>query len=191
MRIRRSSGLPRGRRGGFTLAEVAVTLVIVGITLLWVLEGMNRARMTAAHTHNVKIASELALQTLGQVEAGLFWEEIDEHGISGNYAEEGYESFYWEIVLGDETFPDLEDMDPTIPHDAFVEARRREQEAEDASDDDDEDEEEAEEPYEKVKLRVTFPQTTEQKAEILFERWIPWAQVYGPSEEDLLAEASQ
>jgi prepilin-type N-terminal cleavage/methylation domain-containing protein len=176
---------PLRRRGGFTLAEVAVTLVIVGITLLWVLEGMNRAKMTAAHTHNIKIAEELATITLSEIESGLYWEEVDEHGLDGNYAEEGYETFYWEVVLGDETFPDLQDAEPLLEYDTFAERRRREDEA--AAENDDDEEEDAEEPYEKVRIRVVFPQFTEQKAEVLLERWIPWAQVYGPSEEDVAA----
>jgi prepilin-type N-terminal cleavage/methylation domain-containing protein len=172
------------KRGGFTLAEVAVTLVIVGITLLWVLEGMNRAKMTAAHTHNVKIAEELAMLTLSEIEAGLFWEDIDEHGLDGNYAEEGYESFYWEVVVGEETFADMQGEEKALKWDTFDEKRRREEEARAESD---EDEEEVEEPYQKVRIRVTFPQFTEQKAEVILERWIPWEQVYGPSEEDKAA----
>jgi prepilin-type N-terminal cleavage/methylation domain-containing protein len=176
------------KRGGFTLAEVAVTLVIVGITLLWVLEGMNRAKMTAAHTHNVKIAEELAMQTLSEIEAGLFWEDIDEHGIDGNYAEEGYESFHWEVVVGEETFADMQGAEPLLEYDTFAEQRKLEEKARAESD---EDEEEVEEPYEKVRIRVTFPQFTEQKAEVILERWIPWEQVYGPSEEDKAAAATE
>ena len=181
--------LPSRRRAGFTLAEVAVTLVIVGITLLWILEGMNRAKMTAAHTHNAKIASELAEITLGEIESGLYWEDIDENGLDGNYAEEGYEAFYWEVVVGEETFPDMQDDESLLEYDTFAEQRRREEE-ERADSNEDEDEDEIEEPYEKVRIRVVFPQFTEQKAEVILERWIPWDQVYGPSEEDLEAAAS-
>lgn len=173
---------PQGRRG-FTLVEVAVTLIIVGITLLWVLEGMNRAKMTAAHTHNSKLAAELALQTLSEIESGLYWEDIDEHGLSGNYAEEGYEAFFYEVVLGDETFTDVsEEEEGTLPHDALVEKRRKEEEAAEDSEGD-EDEEEVEEVYERVKIKVTFPKTTEEKPEVILERWIPWIQVYGQEAE--------
>ena len=41
---------------------------------------------------------------------------------------------------------------------------------------------------EKVKIRVVFPQFTEQTAEVILERWIRWKQVYG-SDEDEEAEA--
>ena len=39
-------------RAGFTLAEVMVTLVIVGIGLTLVLQGLNTAKLTAAQTRN-------------------------------------------------------------------------------------------------------------------------------------------
>ena len=176
--------LARQSRRGFTLVEVAVTLIIVGITLLWVLEGMNRAKMTAAHTHNTKLAAELALQTLAEIESGLYWEDIDEHGLAGNYAEEGYESFSYEVVLGDETFTDVSEEDAgSLPFDTFDEKVRRKQEAERDADDEEEDEEEAEEVYERVKIKVTFPKTTEETPEVILERWIPWIQVYGEEKE--------
>ena len=178
----------RTRRAGFTLAEVAVTLVIVGITLLWVLEGLNRAKLTAAHTHHSKIAAELGMHTLSEIESGLYWEDIDEYGLTGNYAEEGYEEFAFEVVLGDETFADWdEDTGRTLEHDSWLHERELEEQEQQDSGEDDEDEEQ-EEPYEKVRIRVLFPRTTEQKPELVLERWIPWDQVYGPSEEDLLAE---
>ena len=41
---------PRANRNsGFTLAEVAVTLVIVGVGLLFVLQGLSTSKFTAAH----------------------------------------------------------------------------------------------------------------------------------------------
>lgn len=174
--------MQRGR-AGFTLVEVAVTLIIVGITLLWVLEGLNRAKMTAAHTHNSKLAAELAMQTLAEIESGLYWEDIDEHGLSGNYAEEGYESFGYEVVLGDDTFPDSMPEEGES-YDTFVAKREEEEEAKKDSDSttDDEDEEVVEEAYERVKIRVTFPKTTEERPEVILERWIPWKQVYGEEE---------
>lgn len=165
-------------RAGFTLAEVAVTLVIVGVTLLWVLEGLNRAKMTAAHTHNAKIAAELATFTLGEIESGLYWDDIDDRGLDGNYAEEGYESFWWEVVLGEETFPDLEGAEPLLEHDSLRERRMRAERARE-----DREEEDVEKVYEKVRIRVVFPQFTEQKPEVILERWIPWKQVYGPSDD--------
>ena len=77
------------RAAGFTLAEVAVTLVIVAITLTLVLQALTNAKLTAANTRNIKLARDLGLLTLGQVEAGLLQDEIRDF-YSGSYAEEGY-----------------------------------------------------------------------------------------------------
>ena len=55
---------------------------------------------------------------------------------------------------------------------------------EEYEDDDEEEDEETNEPFEKVRIRVTFPQLSERPAEYVVERWIPWDQVYGPDEED-------
>lgn len=161
-----------------------VTLIVVGITLTLILQGLNTAKMTAAHTHNRKVARELALITLGELEAGLFWEdlEVGEDQLSGSYAEEGYELFFWEVIVGDENFPEYEDSEDGY-HDSY--AYRRYQE--DEEDDDYDDEEEAE-PYERVSIRVTFPKLAEQPNEITLERWIPWDQVYGVDEDQELAE---
>lgn len=170
MNARRSIAVRASR--GFTLAEVAVTIVIVGIGMLLVLQGLNNAKMTAAHTRNMKLSRELALLTLGQVEAGLYQEDI-ENGLVGSYAEEGYPDFSFEVVVGDDAF-----YEPT-------DGRRFDSwAARDDEEDDDEEEEESEEPFEKVKIRITSPKITERVNELVFERWMPWKQVYGEEEED-------
>ena len=161
--------LHRRARSGFTLAEVAVTIVIVGIGLLLVLQGLNTAKLLSVQTRNYKLAHELALLTLGQVESGLYQEDIED-GLVGTYAEEGYPDFAFEVVVGDEAFREQRDdrsFDSWAPRE---------------SDEDDEDEEDAEEPFEKVRVRVVFPKVQEVKNELVLERWIPWTQVYGESE---------
>ena len=170
---------------GFTLAEVMVTLIVVGITLTLILQGLNTAKMIAADTHNRKVARELALYTLGEMEAGLFWEDLEfgDDLLSGSYAEQGYEFFSWVITLGDENFPEYEDSESGY-HDTYAYRRYLEDEEED--DDFDEDEESSE-PYERVSIRVTFPKLSELENEITLERWIPWDQVYGV-DEDAAAE---
>jgi len=176
-----------GKRAGFTLAEVMVTLIVVGITLTLILQSLNTAKITAAHTHNRKVARELALYTLGEVDAGLFWEdlEVGDDQFNGSYAEQGYEAFYWEIIVGDEDFLDYEESESGY-HDSYAYRRYQEQEEED-EDGLDEDEDAAE-PYERVTIRVTFPKLGEQPNEIKLERWIPWEQVYGVDEEALAEE---
>jgi len=174
----------RGPAGGFTLAEVAVTIVIVGIGMLLVLQGLNTAKMTAAHTRNFKLARELALLTLGQVASGQFQEDI-ENGLVGSYAEEGYPDFSFEVIVGDQTFTEEQEYGV---FDSWRAARERREEEEE----DDEEAKEREEPFEKVKIRITFPQIRvaeqELKNELVLEEWIPWKQVYGLSEEELAAE---
>jgi len=166
---------PRSSSAGFTLAELAVTLVICSLALTLVLQGVNTAMSTAAHTHNRKVARDMALQTLGQVESGLFWEDMDDR-LYGSYDEEGYPDFYWEVVVGDDALSDLDDDgEPTLAYDSW---------AEDPYDDDDDDIEGAEEPFERVRIRVTFPKTGDWPSELVIERWIPWDQVYGSSGDD-------
>ena len=187
---------PRGPRTGFTLAEVAVTLVIVGMTLLLVLEGLNSSMITAAQAANRKTALELALITMGRIESGLYWEELDGLGgtFDGTYAEEGYEEFYWEFVVGDEELAATEEEDEEGGFfDNYEHRRTLERESE--SDSEEEDDPFAETgstgaSYERVQLRVIFPKLTGQSNELVIERWIPLLQVFGrgddylPPEED-------
>jgi prepilin-type N-terminal cleavage/methylation domain-containing protein len=161
----------RGRRNGrgFTLAEVAVTIVIVGIGLILVLQGLNTAKITAAQTRNVKLARELALLTLGQVESGLFQDDI-ENGLTGSYADQGYPEFGYEVAVGDQTFVE---RDPNAAHDSWAKTQEELDEAEESD---------VQEPFEKVKVKISFPKFAEYENEKVFERWIPWEQVYGSEE---------
>jgi prepilin-type N-terminal cleavage/methylation domain-containing protein len=167
------------RRAGFTLAEVAVTIVIVGIGMLLVLQSLNTAKMTAAHTRNYKLSRELALLTLGQIASGEFREDI-ENGLVGSYAEEGYPDFMFEVLVGDATFRakgDTGEFDSWAPRDEDY-------------DETDEEEEEAEQPFEKVRIKITSPVIGELGNELVLERWIPWKQVYGEPEEEAGATAA-
>jgi prepilin-type N-terminal cleavage/methylation domain-containing protein len=160
------------RRAGFTLAEIAVTIVIVGIGLLLVLQGLNTAKFTAANTRNLKLARDLGLLTLAQIESGLYQDDIDAD-IVGNYGEEGYPEFMFEVAVGDQTFREKQENDT---FDSW--APRDDEKA------DEEEDEEAVEPFEKVRVRITFPKFGEYKNELELERWMPWKQVYGEAEED-------
>ena len=165
---------------GFTLAEVAVTIVIVGIGMLLVLQGLNTAKLTAAHTRNTKLARELALTTLGQIASGQFQEDIQD-GLDGSYAEEGYPEFSFEVVVGDDSF---RETTTDGPFDSWAPRDDRREEDEDEEKD---PQEETDEPFEKVKIKITFPKidvAKEQlKNELVLEEWIPWKQVYGQKEE--------
>ncbi len=159
-------------RSGFTLAEVAVTIVIVGITLVYVMQGLNTSKMTAALTRNQKLARDLGLFTLGQIESGLLRDDL-ETGMVGSYSEEGYPDFNWEIAVGDDA---LQDTSTEKPYDSWAPTDK---ELDEKSK---EDEEAAEEPYEKIRVRVTFPRVLEFSNELTLERWMPWKQVYGEAE---------
>jgi len=169
-----------GRKGGFTLVEVAVALVIVGIGMTFCLQALQTAKMQAAHTRNFKLARELAVMTLGQIEAGLYQEEV-QSGYTGSYAQEGYPDFHFEIMLGEDSF-EQEDYEYSSDayHDSFEARRqRRLEEAEDLG----EDEEDIQEPYEVVKIRVVFPRVLEYRNYLDVESWLDWEQVYGDEEE--------
>lgn len=165
---------------GFTLAEVMVALLLVGGILVYTLTGLNLSTLESGHTYSTKLARELALLTLGQVESGLFWEEMDDE-IRGNFAEQGYPDFHYEVVFGQENFEDDESFDSWYDED-----------------DDDEEDEESEQPYQEVKVRVTFPKYAQFTNEVIVERWVPWRQLYpdedGPesgAEGDDASEASE
>ena len=191
--------LRRDRRttgSGFTLAEVAITLLIVGFTLLLVLQGLRNAKSSAAHSAHRKVAGGLALLTLADVESGLYWEDFDGRGgdLSGNYAEEGYEDYSWELIAGDGELFDYEEEDEESPY--FDNFRHQRYLAENADDYDDDDTAYAETgstggPYERVMVRVTFPKISELSNQFVLERWVPLEQVFGRSPDAIDEEDDQ
>ncbi len=168
-------------RSGFTLAEAVITIALVGLTLSSTVQILHGSKFTAAYTRDSKIARDLALKTLGQIESGFWWDDI-ELTRTGTYAEDGYEAFYWELALGDEIFSDYEEEDEyDRPFDNW---KYREQQRLDDEDYDEDEEDEQTEPFEKVRIKVVFPRYGEFGNELILERWIPWEQVYGVDEEE-------
>ncbi|QDU67191.1 hypothetical protein Pla86_22690 [Planctomycetes bacterium Pla86] len=157
-----------------------MTIVIVGVALVMLVEGLNKSKFEAAHTRNLKVARELALMTLGEIAGGEWREEIEDGLDEQTYADQGYPLFHWEVLVGDEQFPELEDVESNLPYDAIEARREREREQ---LEDSDGDEELLEEPYEQVRIRVTFPTTGRYKGELMLEQWIEWELVYGKPEE--------
>ncbi|MFT5286969.1 MAG: prepilin-type N-terminal cleavage/methylation domain-containing protein [Planctomycetota bacterium] len=171
MKLFRKPTQPR-TRSGFTLAEVAVTLVVVGVSLVSIVQVLNVAKLEAADTRNQKLANELGRLSLGRVAAGLFQEEFSSNDfIEGTYAEEGYREFSWELLLGDEVFG--EPGEETDRFDSWG----------DSYDDEEDEDEDTDEPYQKVKVRVLSPAIRDYKNDVTLEQWIPWIQVYGEEEE--------
>lgn len=173
------------RRSGFTLAEAAVTIAIVALTLTAVMESLERAKLKAAHTQLEKTAKELGMMTLGAIESGMWWDDI-ESGRSGSYADNEYPNFYWELALGEETFIEVEDNEQGSGFDNWAHNRELalEREYSSSSSNDDDEDEEAMEPYEQVRIRITFPKLREYENEVILERWVAWEQVYGEDEEE-------
>jgi len=163
-------------RSAFTLVEVAVAILIVGIALTLILQSLNTSKLRAKQTQNLKLARGLGTLTLGRISAGLYRENIDSYYV-GSYSDEGYPEFSYEVVLGDDTFPEFDDYEEGVRYDNWYEDDGIEEE----------DEEDAEEPYEKIRVRVTFPVLSEYSNQLELERWVPWDQVYG-EDEDLDAE---
>lgn len=173
---------------GLTLVEVAVTVAIVSIAIMGCLQGLERSVLSAANTRNTRLARELGLLTIGQIESGLYWDEIDS-GLGGSYAEEGYPSFFFEIALGEDTFVDVDPSEGGFDSWAYrEEVRQRQLEQDENYDPDDEFEEE--QPFEKVRVRVTFADLKsitgngESNNTVIVEKWVRWEQVYGPDYED-------
>jgi hypothetical protein len=160
--------LPRrpvpGARSGFTLAEAAITIAIVGIGLAFSVQALNGAAQTAAHTQRMKIARELGVEHLGEIAAGLWWDELESTRTGDEAAWEGQRFDNWQYRRDQEAinsgYSSAEDMDA---------------------------EEETVEEYEQLRLRVSFPflpGLEDLDHHIELERWIPWEQVYGPSEDE-------
>ncbi|MFT7486696.1 MAG: prepilin-type N-terminal cleavage/methylation domain-containing protein [Candidatus Paceibacteria bacterium] len=169
--------LPLRPRAGFTLVEVAVALVIIGIGLTLCLQSLQTAKMQAAQTRNLKLARELGVLTLGQIESGLFQDELTS-GYTESYAGEGQPDFFFEILTGEDQFEDLDPNAERSYHDAFAARRQREFEAGQESDED-----EVAEVFEKVRIRISFPKFGLYKNYVDIESWMDWVQVYGEEEE--------
>lgn len=159
------------RRSGFTLAEVAVTIAIVGLILVFVLQGINEAKLLAAHTRNQRIARELALRTLAGIESGLFVDEINDDRLEGTYADDGYPDFTFEAVLGEQNFRQTDPAGGGFDNwNTQEELDKREEEEEEGT----------EQPYERVQLKVVFPQIGDDpdRNQLVLEKWVPWKQVH-------------
>jgi type II secretory pathway pseudopilin PulG len=179
MRLRQRN---RARGGGFTLAEVAVTIAIVGLILVFVLQGINEAKMLAAHTRNRRVARELALGTLAGLESGLFVDEINDDRLEGTYADDGYPDFTFEAVIGEKNFRQNDQNAASFDNwNTEEELDKREKE----------DEEGAEQPYERIQVKVVFPAIGEDATDhqLILEKWVPWKQIH-PDEEGATTASS-
>lgn len=178
----------RVARGGFTIAEAAVTIAIVALVLTTILQSLEGAKVSALHTMLQKSARELGLEMLGEIEAGRWQDEIDS-GSSGTFANRDETEVSWELALGDDAFPDRPDESYDDQYRPFDNFRARDEWRDQNSALEDEEEEDTQ-PYEKVKLRIRFPKVRELSNELILERWIRWSQVYGEEEEEEVPTAA-
>ena len=153
---------------GFTLAEVAVTVLIVGIVLVMAMQGLNNSMAQAGHTRNIKVARELGLFTLGQLESGLYMDDIEDH-MEGDYADQDHADFSWELVLGDEPFAEEDELQNKA-FDSW------------AKPDDEEDEADSTEPWVVARIKVRFPAPSSRQSDIVLERWLTRTFVFGEEE---------
>jgi len=161
-------------RAAFTLVEVAVAILIVGIALTMVLQSLNMSKVRAKQTQNLKAARQIGAQLMAEVSVGKYREKMDSY-YTNTYEEDP--DFSYEIMLGETAFPQDDQIEDGSRFDNWY--------TDDRLEEDEEEEEEAVEPYEKVRVRVSFPQLMDYSSQLELERWIPWDQVYGEEEEDL------
>ncbi|MCA9002237.1 MAG: hypothetical protein KDB61_09950 [Planctomycetes bacterium] len=176
----RNSPLTPKNRAGFTLAEAAITIALVGLTITYTLRALTAAQTTAAHTHEVKLAREMALRTLGEIGTGQFLVDGNEV-LTGTYDEEVAPYMSYEVAFGEATLPTRDGTQDDSYDKPFDNWQAREQYR--AENDLDEPVEGEHEPFEKVVIRVTFPKHSDLPDFIELESWIPWEQVYGPDED--------
>ncbi len=165
-------------RSGFTLAEAAITIAIVGLTITYTLRALTAAQTTAAHTHEVKLAREMALRTLGEISTGQYIVDSGEV-LTGTYDEEIAPYMSFEAAFGDATLPARsrdENGDQSFDN---WQARDQYRQENDINDDVEGDHE----PFEKVIIRVSFAKHSDLPDFIELESWIPWEQVYGLDDE--------
>jgi len=179
-------------RAGFTLVEAAITIAIVGITLAASVQALHGATQTAAHTQRLKIARELSLEMLGEIASGLWAEDLETLRY-GTFASKDRPMYSYELALGDEPLEparmgdDPSDLNPQR-FDNWKFNRERE-----LDDNPDLADEESEEPFEKIRIRVSFPilPGLEQMDNFVeFERWYAWGQVYLTEDEENIEDAA-
>lgn len=93
----------RARRAasGFTLVEVMTAVAILGIGLVALILAINRAKDAAYITRSVKAVRHLATNLMAKIETGRLENLYD--GQSGDFSEEGYPEFSYQIGIGDES----------------------------------------------------------------------------------------
>ena len=154
----------------------------MGLTITYTLQALSSAQTTAAHTHEVKLAREMALRTLGEISTGRYQAEMNDV-IQGSYPEDVAPYMRYQIAFGEATLPRHGDPRDEGYERETVDNWENRRRWEDEQSDDEEDT--TEEDYEIVKIRVIFPKHSDELDDFIeLEAWIPWDQVYGAEDEN-------
>jgi len=103
-------GGKRSSPGGFTLLEVIVSLLIVGIVLVTCLRAQNQSIRVYNLSRDMTIATILARQKMGEIEAVGFPELGEEEGDF----EDQFPGFIWKKVVSETPFEEARRVDLSI-----------------------------------------------------------------------------
>lgn len=103
-------GGKRSSTGGFTLLEVIVSLLIVGIVLVTCLRAQNQSIRIYNLSRDMTIATILARQKMGEVEAAGFPEPGEEEGDF----EDQFPGFIWKKTVSETPFEEARRVDLSI-----------------------------------------------------------------------------
>jgi len=110
-------------RRGFTLVEVLVTLLLLGIVLPTIMRGISMASTVASDAHRRTEAAGLAQAKLAEIVADDLWENGN---LSGDFSPD-FPQYHWQANVqpwaGDQSGVGLQQIDLTISW----EARNRQQ----------------------------------------------------------------
>lgn len=139
---------------GFTLVEVMAAVAILGIGLVSLMLAVNRAKDSAFVTRNLKAVQHLSLNLMGEIESGKF--ETLHDGMLGNFSEQGFPEFEYEIGLGEDSSVGSDSEDLRTDSEKQRDERRRYEESQNESGNSSTSTEKKETKYEQVTLKVKF-----------------------------------
>jgi general secretion pathway protein I len=103
------------RQRGFSLLEVLVALVVIGMALLAVLQSTGSASRTALHLDETGLARWVASNEIVRVRAAPGWPEI---GLDSGSTRLGERNWYWRRSISQSPEPDLRRIDVQVYRDA-------------------------------------------------------------------------
>jgi prepilin-type N-terminal cleavage/methylation domain-containing protein len=112
--IRVHSSSPANRRRGFTLVEVLITLVFLGIVLPTIMKGIAMASSIASDSRRRTEVAGLAQAKLAEIVADDLWETAN---LSGDFSPD-FPQYHWQATAqawaGDQTGVGMQEIDLTV-----------------------------------------------------------------------------